>query len=245
MSPIAGFSLGGQQLAIGLVTSVATLAGGGLVLRLGTERRLLVGFGCGAILGVALSDLLPEAFALGRLAWPPGMLIATVAFGLAAYGLIDRVTGQWGRHGQAWAAHLGPASLVAHSLMDGLAIGVAFAVSPPAGLVVAAGVVAHDLVDGANTVTLSFARRLGARSARRWLAADALAPLAGLALSHAVRPTPGSASLLLALFAGLFLYIGIAELLPRARSGELGPSGAAAAALGAAAVFCAVRRSGA
>lgn len=93
-----------------------------------------------------------------------------------AYVLIDRLSAAWGRAGRSWAAHLGPASLTAHSLMDGLAIGVAFAVSPPAGVVVAAGVVAHDLVDGANTVTLSFARHLGARSARRWLAADALAP---------------------------------------------------------------------
>lgn len=245
MSPIAGFSPGGQQLAVGLATSAATLAGGGLVLKLGAERRLLVGFGCGAILGVALSDLLPEAFALGRNAWSPAALLATVAAGLLVYLLIDRVTGQWSRRGQAWAAHLGPASLVAHSLMDGLAIGVAFAVSPPAGLVVAAGVVAHDLMDGANTVTLSFARRLSARSARRWLAADALAPLAGLALSHAAPPTPATASVMLALFAGLFLYIGAAELLPRARSGELGLSGVVMAALGAAAVFCAVRLSGA
>lgn len=81
MSAGPAFSLAGQQLAIGLATSVATLAGGGLALKLGAERRLMVGFGCGAILGVAFVDLLPEAFALGREAWPPTALGAAVVTG--------------------------------------------------------------------------------------------------------------------------------------------------------------------
>lgn len=232
-----------QPLAIGLATAAATLAGGGLALKLG-RRPLLVGFGCGAIIGVALTDLLPEALQLGGGSGPQA-LTAAAAAGFLAYLLVDRALALFGRLAERAGAHLGPASLVLHSVMDGLAIGVAFSVSAPVGLVVAAGVVAHDLMDGANTVTLSFARHLGPKLARRWLLADAAAPLAGLALSQAIRPGPQLAATLLALFAGLFLYIGAAELLPRSRSGELGLAGAVAAALGAAAIFCAVRLSGA
>ncbi len=240
MIGMAGLGIGAQQLAIGLATAAATLAGGGLALRLGGQKTWLVGFGCGAIIGVALSDLLPEALELGRRLYAPLVLTGTMGAGFLAYLLTDRLTDLLGRRGRQLGAHLGPASLVLHSLMDGLAIGVAFAVSAPAGLVVSVAVVAHDLMDGANTITVSFSRHLHRRLARRWLVADALAPLVGIALSHAVRPSTGLAALLLAAFAGLFLYIGAAELLPRSRGGSLGLSGAIATVLGAGAILAAV-----
>ena len=69
------------------------------------------------------------------------------------------------------AGHLGPASLTAHSLLDGLGIGLAFQVAPAIGVVVAVAVLAHDVADGVNTVTLSLSggggQRPGARLADR------------------------------------------------------------------------------
>ena len=57
--------------------------------------------------------------------------------------------------------------------MDGLGIGFAFQVSSAAGMIVAFAVLAHDFVDGANTVTLSLAGGSDPAIARRWLLADA------------------------------------------------------------------------
>ena len=53
-------------LGIGLATGAATIFGGVLVMRFRAALGLLVGFSAGAVLGVALFDLLPEAMTLGR-----------------------------------------------------------------------------------------------------------------------------------------------------------------------------------
>ena len=232
--------LGGAQLAIGAAAGLATLAGGALALRLGAFMPKLVGFGCGAVIAVALTDLLPEALELGGRTYSPLVLTTLMGAGFMAYVLIDRAAELLGERSARLARHLGPASLVLHSVMDGLGIGVAFSVSAAAGVVVAVAVLAHDLLDGANTITLGFARNLGPAPMRRWLALDAAAPLIGIGLSRTIRTTPQVLSPLLAVFAGMFLFIGTAQLLPRTRTSAVGLSGAIATVLGAAFVLGAV-----
>lgn len=51
--------------------------------------------------------------------------------------------------------------------------------------------------------------------ARRWLAADAVAPLSGVLVAQLVHVPASVLALILAVFAGMFLYIGACELLPR------------------------------
>ncbi len=243
MQDIAISGRGLQLWAIGGLTGLATLAGGALALRLRGDVQRLMGFGGGVVIGVALMDLLPEALEQGRAAYASLTLTAVMAAGFMAYLLLSRIAERFGARSQGFARRLGPASLVFHSLMDGLGIGVAFDVSSAAGLVLAAAVLAHDLLDGANTVTLALSQDLGRPSSRRWLALDALAPLAGIGLSRAITPSPADLALLLALFAGLFLYIGAAELLPRSRAGGAGVPSAIAVALGAAFIFAIVSAS--
>ena len=202
--------------AIGLGTGLATLCGGAFALRARGHMGLLAGVGAGALVAVALVDLLPEAHALA-----PGVsllrLTSLTAAGFMSYLALGATIDRTGEARTGWTRHLGPACLVLHSLLDGFGIGAAFAASAAAGLVVGAAVLAHDLLDGANTVTLGLSARLSAAVARRWLVLDALAPLAGLALAQTARPSPGILTPLLAFFAGAFLYIGAADLLPRAR----------------------------
>jgi ZIP family zinc transporter len=50
--------------------------------------------------------------------------------------------------------------------------------------------------------------------ALRWLMADAAAPVLGAAATLFIRIPEGTLSLVLATFAGFFLYIGAADLLP-------------------------------
>ena len=204
-------------LGFGAAASAATLAGGVLGMRLASRIVLVLGLTAGIVLGVALFDLVPEAYALGS--GSGGSLrstLAWVAAGLGGYMLFERaLSGSSGR--RAWRTHLGPATLTTHSFMDGLGIGIAFQVNPAIGWAVALAVLTHDLADGVNTVSLCLAagRR---RAARGWLVANGLAPLLGVLIGMVLRvPQPVMAPLM-AMFAGVFLYIGACELVPRSHA---------------------------
>jgi ZIP family zinc transporter len=237
MTNPAFFSPGDQALlAIGALTGLATLAGGTLALRLKSQAGPLFGFASGAVLGVVLFDILPQAFSLGARPWSGFPILMAAFCGFAAYLVAHRAISA-SEAVRGLQRHLGPGALTLHSLMDGLGIGLAFQVSPVAGAGVAFAVLAHDCLDGANTVTLAVAGGSGPWAARRWLLANALAPLVGIGLSRLVTLPKGSLELLLGLFAGILFYIGSGELLPRALArGPRAPAGAAAV-LGLAALF--------
>lgn len=198
---------------LGIAASLATLAGGMVALRLRHRLVVVLGLTAGVVLGVAVFDLLPEAIELGAPTVGGRWLSAAVAVGLGAYMLLDR-----GRGGGAlvtgWRAHLAPATLTLHSLVDGIGIGLAFQASEQVGWVVAAAVLCHDLADGVNTVSLSLASRTE-QAARRWLLVNGTAPLLGVLLGLRLPVSPGALALILAGFGGAFLYIGMGELLPR------------------------------
>jgi ZIP family zinc transporter len=229
--------------AIGLGTGAATLFGGIVALRLKASTGLLFGLASGAVLGVVLFDLLPEALRLG--APPAGVLpvLTAVACGFAVYLLVHRLAA-CSDHGRGLKAHLGAGALTLHSLIDGLGIGLAFKASAAVGAGVAFAVLAHDCLDGANTVTLSLSGGAGDRTARRWLVADALAPLAGIALSRLISVPRETLELLLGGFAGFFLYIGTSELLPQALARRPKVSTSFAAVAGLTALYAVVRLAG-
>lgn len=221
----------------------ATLLGGSLALRFRSTIGLTLGFSAGAVLGVAVFDLFPEALRLGQPGSLPGALAAAMA-GVLAYLAMDRLALTAPADAGGRRGHFGAASLTLHSLMDGLGIGLAFQVSNAIGLTVAFAVLAHDLVDGVNTVNFSLAGGVSQPAARRWLAADAVAPLVGIAISHWLALPRASLALLLALFSGFFLYIGARELLGRKASGRMTPRTLAASLAGLAAIWLVVRLAG-
>ena len=201
-------------VALGVTTGVATLIGGWLALRFADRIHLVLGFSAGAVIGVALFDLLPEALRLGRAATDPALVSGIVALGFFGYLIVDRVlliasSEESGRRG-----HLGAGSLTIHSMLDGLAIGLGFQVSTGVGAILAIAVLAHDFSDGINTVNLTLAGSSGTRAARRWLLADAVAPLVGILISRLIVVPRQELALIIAGFAGFFLYIGASELLP-------------------------------
>ena len=112
---------------------------------------------------------------------------------------------------------LPPLSLIIHSTLDGLAIGLGFQAGGEIGLLVLIAVLAHDFADGMNVVTLALDAARGERLAVFLLVLDALAPLAGAALSVVVTVTPANLGLLLATFAGVFIAIGAGHLLPESQ----------------------------
>ncbi len=228
-------------LLVGLVTATATIVGGALAIRFRSAQRLLFSFSSGAVIGVALLDLLPEALDLIRSSGTALSVMTSAACGFGGYLLLDRSSVLLFGHGKGHGRHLGPGSLTMHSLMDGLGIGLAFQVSSAAGLIVAIAVLAHDFLDGANTVTLSFAGGGTVTAARRWLAIDALAPLVGIAIARTVIVPQEILGLLLGVFGGGFLYIGASELLPRSQDGEPGFARASGTILGLAFIYVVLR----
>jgi ZIP family zinc transporter len=109
---------------------------------------------------------------------------------------------------------LGAGSLAVHSFLDGFAIGLAFQVSEAAGAVLAAAVLMHDFSDGINTVGMVLGKTGERRMAWRWLLVNAAAPVLGAAATMVVSLPKETVGLLLALFAGFFVYISASDLLP-------------------------------
>ena len=191
---------------------LSTLLGGILALRLKDKLHLVLGFSAGAVIGVAFFDLLPESVNFGSQYHSNATVFSFAALGFLIYLVIDRVMlihGEAARRGRFAAA-----VLCIHSLLDGLSVGLAFQASHQIGIIVAIAVVAHDFSDGINTMNLVLKSHGERRQAFRWLLVDAVAPVAGIALTSYIA-LPGSAfGTALALFAGFFLYIGASDLIP-------------------------------
>jgi ZIP family zinc transporter len=228
-------------LAVGLGAGGATLLGGSLALRFASRVHLVLGFSAGAVIGVALLDLAPEALELGR----HGAFAVTswMAAGFVAYLVADRGLHLLAHGDARHRGHFGAGSLTVHSFLDGLGIGLGFQASVAVGVVLAVAVLAHDLADGVNTINLSLTGSKDPRIARRWLWADAAAPLVGIGVSRLIVPPPGALGVILAVFAGFFLYIGASELVPESHRRHPRTWTTVATALGVLLIWVVVRGS--
>ncbi len=196
-------------LLVGLATSLSTWLGGFVTLRLIPKSSLIFGLTSGFVLGLALFDLLPEALEART-----GTSQIALVFALALLGLVFSLALHHLPEVMLPAASAGRIALIVHSLLDGIGIGLAFQISSATGWIVAGAVLAHDMADGANMAGLSMIAGT-ARSARRWLLANAAAPLLGIGLGHLLPMPEDAFALLLGFFAGGFIYIGAFELFPR------------------------------
>jgi ZIP family zinc transporter len=184
----------------------------------------------GLLVATAVVDLLPEAHALVGSAGVLEVGVAALA-GYLAFAFLEafihQASFEHGTHGddaappasgrRAQLAILPALSLIAHSTLDGMAIGFGFQASPSVGMVVLLAVLAHDFADGLNVVTLALDAASGAKAAVALLLLDALAPVAGAAMSLVISIDAAVLGLLLAWFAGVFIAIGAGHLLPEAQ----------------------------
>jgi zinc transporter ZupT len=207
----------GMALVLGCAAFLATLCGGGFALKYRDKLHLILGFSSGAVLGVALFDLLPESLDLAGPRYSTKTVTLVVAVGFFAFMLLSRVL-MLHPESDEDAAHavgtLGAASLSLHSFLDGVGIGLAFKVSTAVGAIVAAAVLAHDFSDGINTVTMILKNRGRGLRAFQWLVLDALAPIAGVAVTFGFSLSNEHLGIVLSLFCGFFLYLGASDLLP-------------------------------
>lgn len=205
-------------LFVALAASLATFIGGSFALRFRDKLHLILGFSAGAVAGVALFDLLPEAFALGVAHHTTETVALFVALGFFGYFILDRLillhTHEEDEEAHTPRGFFGALTLAAHSFFDGIAIGIGFQAAPLVGFVVAAAVLTHDFSDGINTVNLVLRNGGGWKKAFYLLLVDAAAPLLGAASTlFFIIPTT-AVGLVLAVFAGSFLYLSASDLIP-------------------------------
>ena len=134
-----------MALALGFAAFLATLCGGGFALKYRDQLHLILGFSSGAVLGVALFDLLPESLDLTKGHYSTKTVTLAVAVGFFAFMLLSRVVllhpeSDDDEHAHGAAGSLGASSLSLHSFLDGVGIGLAFKVSTTVGAIVAAGI---------------------------------------------------------------------------------------------------------
>jgi zinc transporter ZupT len=225
-------------LIIAAAAFFSTLAGGLLALRLRDKLHLILGFSAGAVIGVAFFDLLPEAIAFGQQFHSPASILSWTALGFLFYLVLDRILLFHG--GAAPRGGIAAGVLCVHSLMDGVAIGLAFQASQQIGVVVAIAVLTHDFSDGINTMNMVLKNGGDRSQALRWLLVDAAAPLAGVVSTRFFTLPSSAFGTILALFAGFFLYIGASDLIPESYHAHPKFLTTAMTLLGAGVLFAAV-----
>jgi ZIP family zinc transporter len=201
------------------LTVLSTLAGGFVALRLHRDSTTLIALSGGVVVAVAIFHVLPEAMETGG---DSHTVAALVGAGFLAFFLAERALvlhhrdepEQARAHAQVGA--LGAGALSAHSFMDGLGIGLAFALDTSTGLLVFIAVISHDFADGLNTVSFVLRQSNDRVRAIRWLAVDAAAPLVGAIVGASLTISEENLGKALAVYAGFFLFMGGTDLLPHA-----------------------------
>ena len=223
----------------------SAFAGGLLAMRAVTSVGLLIAFGAGIRIGAAYFDLIPESVEhLGSL--DVAMIFTTVGF--LSFYVIEKLTmihvgheaASELEHGDAHHRHIGlagAAGMSLHSLLDGVALAAGLTVGGGLGLVIAVVVVVHRFSDGIGVVSFLVAGRTPRAEIYRWVALVAIAPVIGVIVGLLL-PIPDPAmGALLAVFAGFFLYIGAAELLPEAHRSDRSSRVVAATLAGVLAIY--------
>lgn len=205
-------------------TVASTLIGGGATLRFPSRLPLFMGFAAGVILGVVSFEIFPEIMAQVRdHGADPTRVMLCFAVGFLLFHALEKALllhhcheGQFAPHKHPHVGMLSASVLGGHSFLDGVGIALGFAASRSAGIAVALAVIAHDFTDGMNTVSLMLMHKNTPARARLFLLADALAPVAGIAVVRMLTIPEGALTLYLGFFAGFLLYIGAADVLPEA-----------------------------
>jgi ZIP family zinc transporter len=179
-------------LLFAIVTFFSTLLGGVLAARYRNNIGILAAFAAGILIAVPLFDLLPETFKLAvNVQVSLENVMSLTALGFIFLYVLERYLSLYrahesqesGRVGRARGGLFATSELTAHSLMDGLAIGLGFQFDLHVGIIVAVAVICHDFSDGLSAFTVMMSSGNTLRTSIRMLFLDAVAPVVGAALT--------------------------------------------------------------
>ena len=174
--------------------------------------ELLVAFGAGFMLSVAIVELLPAALSRSGALAPGLVLVGYLAVHLTQHTVTPHF--HFGEETHAVSSVAGTSALVGlllHTFFDGVAIASAFLVRPELGLMVFIAIFLHKLPEG---VTISSLMLAGGRSGGRAVGAAALlgvATLLGVVLTEQMGFLVQHG---LALSAGVTIYVAASNLVP-------------------------------
>jgi ZIP family zinc transporter len=208
-----------QIAGIALTVFLATFLGGLIVFRLRRTLPYLFAFAAGNLIGVSFFDIQPVLFQIGGSSgFSVRYLMVIIVASFFFFNLLERYLVLYHTDSDDFHGHImgpvGAGGLVVNSLLDGVAIGIAFQVGAGIGLLVGLAVIFHDITDGMNTVVIMLKNLQSTRNSMVFLLLDSIAPALGILLTVPLRIPEPFLAVLLAVFSGEFLYIGAASLLP-------------------------------
>lgn len=206
-----------------MIGSVVSLVGGLVLIGARSARKQVIEFalpfGAGALLAAAFMDLLPEAIDEGT----------TQAFtytlgGFLLFFVLERLLGWFHHHHHHEDAHSARnkthINLVIigdtlHNALDGIAIGAAFLVGAPTGIVTAMAVAMHEIPQEIGDFGILLGKGMGPR---RVVLVNILSSVATV-VTALVTFWIGSASglplsAIIAATAGMFIYIAASDIIP-------------------------------
>ena len=205
-----------RALLYALVAAAGNVLGGLAVTRRAVRElrviELLVAFGAGFMLSVAIVELLPAALSRSGGAAPALVLLGYLAVHLTQHTVTPHF--HFGEETHSVSSVAGTSALVGlllHTFFDGVAIASAFLVRPELGIMVFIAIFLHKLPEG---VTISSLMLAGGRTGGRAVGAAALL---GLATLVGVLFTEELGFLVqhgLALSAGVTIYVAASNLVP-------------------------------
>lgn len=174
-------------------------------------------FAAGALLAAAMLDLLPEAIEITA----EGAATRWVLFGIIMFFLLEHFLHWFHHHHEHEGKTVGAvAPLIVigdsiHNLLDGIAIGAALLISVPTGIVAAIAVAAHEIPQEIGDFGLLIKTGMRRKTVILVNVASALMSTVGAVITFWL----GSNSALplgelLAVTAGLFIYIAASDLIP-------------------------------
>lgn len=210
-----------QVIFYSLLGGVFSLIGG-LILLSRRETALALArhaapFAAGALLGAAFFDLLPESIELVA----EGAAMRWVLGGILAFFLLEHFL-RWFHHHHEHvdAERQSTVPLIItgdtlHNLLDGIAIGAAFLISPPTGIVTAVAVASHEIPQEIGDFGLLLKYGLKRQKVLLINVLSALASTVGAVATFWLGRKSGLAlGELLAITAGMFIYIAASDLIP-------------------------------
>jgi len=183
----------------------------------------LVSYAVGALLGVALLALLPEA--LGQLA--PTAVLGTLLAGILLFFILEKLVLLRHCHTDECQVHGATAPLVFvgdafHNFLDGAIVATAVMTSVPLGVNTAIAVAAHEIPQEIGDVAILLAAGYSRGGALMLNVATGAASIAGALLAYfAVSVVPGMRPYILAVSAASLLYIAMSDLIPDLHRGAV------------------------
>jgi zinc and cadmium transporter len=183
----------------------------------------LVSYAVGALLGVALLALLPEALTL----LASGAVFGTLLAGILVFFALEKLVLLRHCHTDECEVHGATAPLVFvgdafHNFIDGAIICTAVLTSVPLGINTAIAVAAHEIPQEVGDVAILLAAGYSRGRALMLNVVSGASGLGGATLAYfAVEVIPGIRPYILAMSAASLLYIAMSDLIPDLHRGEV------------------------